>query len=312
MKLIFMGTPEMAVPTLERIVADGHEIVAVITQPDKPAGRGNKLHAPPVKETAIKLNLPVHQPVKIRTDEFREFIAGLNADAAVVVAYGRILPKTLLEIPRLGFVNNHFSLLPKYRGAAPINWAIANGENETGVTTMLIDEGLDTGDILLQRMTNINPTETTVDLGNRLAALGAELMSETLKQLERGEVTPKPQDHEKACHAPILKREDGLIDWSWSAEKIANRVRGFQPFPTGWTTLHGTRLIIWRATAENTEGQSHIPGTAEYDRSRNALVVTASEGTSLLVHELQLEGKKRLSTRDFLNGVKLEPGTKLG
>ena len=306
-----MGTPEMAVPTLERIVADGHEIVAVITQPDKPAGRGNKLHAPPIKETAVRLNLPVYQPAKIRTDEFREFFDGLNADAAVVVAYGRILPKSLLEIPRLGCVNNHFSLLPKYRGAAPVNWVIANGENETGVTTMLIDEGLDTGDILLQRMTNIDPNETTIELSARLAAIGADLMSETLRALERGEITPKKQDHDKASHAPILKREDGIIDWSWSAEKIANRVRGFQPFPTAWTTLHGTRLIIWRATPETTGDESNPVGTAVYDKSKNALVVNAGQGTALLVHELQLDGKKRLNVRDFLNGVKLDPGTRL-
>lgn len=312
MKLIFMGTPEMAVPTLDRIVADGHEIVAVITQPDKPAGRGNKLHQPPIKESAARLHLPVYQPTKIRTEEFREFFAKLNADAAVVVAYGRILPKPILEIPRLGCVNNHFSLLPKYRGAAPVNWAIANGENDTGVTTMLIDEGLDTGDILLQRITNIDPSETTIDLSARLAAIGADLMSETLRALERGEITPKKQDHDKASHAPILKREDGIIDWSWNAERIANRVRGFQPFPTAWTTLHGTRLIIWRARSEDNGDQSKTPGSAEYDKSKNALVVAAGQGTSLLVHELQLEGKKRLSVRDFLNGVKLEPGDRLG
>jgi len=305
-----MGTPEMAVPTLERIVADGHDVAGVITQPDKPAGRGNKLHAPPVKETALRLNLPVHQPAKIRTDEFRDFFAELGADAAVVVAYGRILPKWLIEIPRLGCVNNHFSLLPKYRGAAPVNWAIANGETETGVTTMMIDEGLDTGDILLQRSTAIGKDETTPELSARLAAIGAELMSETLRRLEIGDIVPRKQNHSEASHSPILKREDGVIDWSWRADKIAARVRGFQPFPTAWTTLNGTRLIIWNATDEDTKTESQEPGTVTYDPTRKAIVVSAGEGTSLIVNELQLEGKKRLSARDFLNGVRLQPETR--
>src|SRR5579885_1119639 len=312
MKLIFMGTPEMAVPTLERIVADGHEVVAVITQPDKPAGRGNKLHAPPIKDTALRLNLPLHQPKKIKTDEFREFFSSLNADVAVVVAYGRILPKWLLEIPKYGCVNNHFSLLPKYRGAAPVNWAIANGETETGVTTMLIDEGLDTGDILLQRSIPISEDETSIALSARLASIGAELMSETLRNIESGNIHPKKQNEAEATHAPILNREDGLIDWDWPAIKIANRVRGFQPFPTAWTTWQASRLIIWQATPINDQANQNMPGTLSYGSKKDVLAVACGEGTTLLIRELQPEGKKRLSARDFLNGFRLQSGDHLG
>ncbi|HZS45730.1 MAG TPA: methionyl-tRNA formyltransferase [Blastocatellia bacterium] len=312
MKLIFMGTPEMAVPTLERIVADGHEVVAVITQPDKPAGRGNKLHAPPIKDTALRLNLPLHQPKKIKTDEFREFFSSLNADVAVVVAYGRILPKWLLEIPKYGCVNNHFSLLPKYRGAAPVNWAIANGETETGVTTMLIDEGLDTGDILLQRSVPISEDETSIALSARLASIGAELMSETLRNIESGNIHPKKQNEAEATHAPILNREDGLIDWDWPAIKIANRVRGFQPFPTAWTTWQASRLIIWQATPINDQANQNMPGTLSYGSKKDVLAVACGEGTTLLIRELQPEGKKRLSARDFLNGFRLQSGDHLG
>jgi len=311
MRLIFMGTPEMAVPTLERIVADAHDVAVVITQPDKPAGRGNKLHSPPVKETALRLNLPLHQPTKIRTDEFREFFAGLNADAAVVVAYGRILPKWLLDIPRLGCINNHFSLLPKYRGAAPVNWAIANGEGETGVTTMLIDEGLDTGDILLQQSTPIAIDETAIQLSSRLAAIGAELMSKTLRGIEAGNINSTKQNESLATHAPILKREEGLIDWNWPAERIANRVRGFQPFPTAWTTLHGTRLIIWQATPAIDSPNQKSPGTVSF-ASKDTLSVTCGDGTRLLIRELQLEGKKRFGARDFMNGTRLQPGDRFG
>jgi len=307
-----MGTPEMAVPTLERIVADGHEVVAVITQPDKPAGRGNKLHAPPIKDTALRLNLPLHQPKKIKTDEFREFFSSLNADVAVVVAYGRILPKWLLEIPKYGCVNNHFSLLPKYRGAAPVNWAIANGETETGVTTMLIDEGLDTGDILLQRSVPISEDETSIALSARLASIGAELMSETLRNIESGNIHPKKQNEAEATHAPILNREDGLIDWDWPAIKIANRVRGFQPFPTAWTTWQASRLIIWQATPINDQANQNMPGTLSYGSKKDVLAVACGEGTTLLIRELQPEGKKRLSARDFLNGFRLQSGDHLG
>src|SRR5919199_4290512 len=233
MRLIFMGTPDAAVPTLRRCLTDGHEVAAVWTQPDRPAGRGNRLHVPPVKEFALAHGLTVHQPQKIKTDEARELFAAHDADAGVVVAYGRILPSSFLRAPRRGCVNVHFSLLPKYRGAAPVNWAIVRGERESGVTTMQIDEGLDTGAILLQRATHIGAEETAPELLARLAELGAELLSETLTRFD--EIEPRPQRAEDATLAPMLRREDGLVGWALDAPDIERRVRGFQPWPNAYT-----------------------------------------------------------------------------
>lgn len=310
MRIIFMGTPEAAVPALERVIQRGHEVEAVFTQPDRPVGRHQVLTPPPVKQLAQQYGLTVYQPEKIKTDEVRTIFETLTPDVVVVVAYGKILPPWLLEIPRQGCINVHFSLLPKYRGAAPVHWAIALGETETGVTTMLMDPGLDTGPILLQRRCEINPDETAPELTEKLAPLAAELLIETLEKLERGEVTPLPQNESQASYAPMLKREDGLIDWQLTAAEIRNRIRGFQPWPGAWTTLKGHRLILWRAAVLSDEADSP-PGTIRHI-TKDTLVVACGNQTSLRVEELQLEGKRRLSVRDFLNGTRLEVGMPLG
>ena len=321
MKIIFMGTPESAVPSLRRCVEDGHEVLGVWTQPDRPAGRGNKLKAPPVKELAVSRGLVVHQPLKIKTEEALALFTEHEFDAAVVVAYGRILPPAFLRAPRLGCVNVHFSLLPKYRGAAPVNWALVRGERETGVTTMLMDEGLDTGPVLLQRSTEIEEGETAPRLLERLSHTGAELLSETLARF--GEMEPRPQDDAHATLAPILRREDGLIDWSLDAAQIEQRVRGLQPWPNAFTTHHGRRLIVWRAEARGREaGLGDAAPAGEGTAAAAAGTVIAARGDELFVAcggettlellEVQPEGKQRLSARDFINGSRAQAGEKLG
>ncbi|MEK6336711.1 MAG: methionyl-tRNA formyltransferase [Acidobacteriota bacterium] len=309
MRLVFMGTPDSAVPSLRRLLDDGHEIVAVWTQPDRPAGRGNKLHQSPVKEFAVSHNLPVIQPLKIKTEEAKELFASHQADAAIVVAYGRILPATFLNAPALGCINVHFSLLPEYRGAAPVSWAIVNGEKETGVTTMKIVQELDAGPILLQRRTEISESETAPELMARLAETGAELLSETLKQIQSLE--PRPQQDDQATFAPILKRADGLIDWSLDAYALARRVRGFQPWPNAFTTLGSHRLIIWEAAPEWIEQLRFAPGQI-IEAHGDRLVVAAGGGTALRISELQTEGGRRLKARDFLNGTHISVGQLLG
>ncbi len=313
-----MGTPETAVPTLRRCLEDGHEVIAVWTQPDRPAGRGNKLSASPVKEFSLAHGLDVHQPAKIKTDEARELFASHGADVCIVVAYGRILPAAFLSGPRRGCINVHFSLLPKYRGAAPVNWAIVRGETETGVTTMQIDVGLDTGAIYLQRATPIGEAETAPQVLARLAALGAELLGETLARLD--ELEPRPQREEEATHAPILRREDGLIDWTGSAFEIERRVRGFQPWPNAHTQFRGQRLVIYQAALRNAP-EEFAAGAQGGDESlageiREAhgddLEVACGAGTRLQLSEVQLEGKRRMSARDFINGMRVRAGERLG
>lgn len=304
-----MGTPESAVSSLRRVIDDGHEIVAVWTQPDKPAGRGKRLHQSPVKNFAAQHNLNVHQPSRIKTQEAKGLFASHNADVSIVVAYGRILPPEFLNAPKHGCINVHFSLLPKYRGAAPINWAIVNGEKETGVTTMRIVEELDAGPILLQRTTHIGEKETAPQLMTRLAEIGAELLSVTLARLEG--IETQSQRDEDATFAPILKREDGLIDWSMDAFAIERRVRGFQPWPNAYTTLNSRRLIIWEATAEKREGPSTSSG-AIVEAHGDRLVIVCGDETALQVADLQTEGGRRMSTRDFLNGTHLKVGAVLG
>ncbi|MBK8467359.1 MAG: methionyl-tRNA formyltransferase [Chloracidobacterium sp.] len=309
MKIVFMGTPKAAVPSLEKILLDGHEVVAVYTQPDRPSGRGNKIVFSPVKEFAIEKGLAVFQPLKIKTPETLETFRSHNADLAVVVAYGRILPETYLSAYPNGAINVHFSLLPKYRGAAPVNWAIVNGEKNTGVTTMRMDEGLDTGDILQQNSTNIGNDETAVELMERLSISGAELLSGTLTNLAT--LTPVAQDESQATFAPLMKREDGQIDWRLSAREIADRIRGFQPFPSAFTHFQQLRLTLWRAHVYAMENEGHF-AEGEVIKVDGQLVIGCGNGSSLLVEELQLEGKRRLPTRDFLNGVKLRKGEILG
>ena len=300
-----MGTPEAAVPSLRRLLDDGHEIVAVWTQPDKPAGRGNKLHQSPVKQFALQHSLTFHQPAKIKTPEAQQLFASHNADAAVVVAYGRILPASFLSTPRNGCINVHFSLLPKFRGAAPVNWAIVNGEEETGVTTMKIVEELDAGPILLQRATEIRKQEAAPALMSRLADLGAELLSETLKHLDA--LTPQPQMEDAATFAPMLKRADGLIDWSLDAYSIERRVLGFQPWPNAFTSLRSQRLIVREAAPEWIEHLKFKPGQIIEARG-DRLIIACGDATALRVTELQMEGSRRVTARDFLNGNHIEVG----
>jgi methionyl-tRNA formyltransferase len=315
MKLIFMGTPDSAVPTLRRCVEDGHEVVAIWTQPDRPAGRGHKLKASPVKEYALSRGLNVRQPLKIKTEEALALFTSQEFDAAVVVAYGRILPPAFLRAPRLGCVNVHFSLLPKYRGAAPVNWAVVRGERETGVTTMLMDEGLDTGPILLQHSAAIDEGETAPQLLERLSHAGAELLSETLARFN--EIRPRPQLHSEATLAPILRREDGLIDWTLDARDIERRVRGFQPWPNAYTTYNGRRLVVWRAEVSKREdesvvGQTQVKPGVIMEARGDALTVSCGGSTALRLLEVQLEGKQRVGARDFINGAHARSGESLG
>lgn len=304
-----MGTPKAAVPTLRRCLEDGHEVVSVWTQPDRPSGRGNQLREPPVKIFAQEHSLTVHQPVKIRTHESSELFSSYKADAAIVVAYGRILPSTFLRAPRLGCINVHFSLLPRYRGAAPVNWAIVNGEVETGVTTMQIEEGLDTGPILLQRATTIGELETATELMDRLSLAGADLLSETLSSLH--EIKPKPQDDGKATLAPMLRREDGLIDWNLDAFRIERRVRGFQPWPSAFTTYRGSRLVVSRARAERIEGNAGPAGSIIVAWG-NDLSVACGENTVLQIVDVRPEARRQMTVRDYLNGTEIHPGEKFG
>ena len=293
-----MGTPEFAVPTLQKIAAAGHDVAAVLTQPDRPKGRGGRPAAPPVKEAALRLGLAVDQPERIRTAEAIEFLRGLAPEAMVVVGYGKIVPQAIIDIPPLGIINVHASLLPKYRGAAPIQWAIANGETRTGVTTMRIDAGLDTGDLLLASETAIGPEETAVELGPRLAVLGADLLIETLAGLAAGRITPRKQDDAQASFAPILKKEDGRIDWTRPAHEIHDRVRGFQPWPLCRTTLRGKALEV--RSARVADGCPGLPGSLHPLRGR--LLVACGDGAALELLEVQLEGRKRMNAAAFLNG----------
>ncbi|MFY9557129.1 MAG: methionyl-tRNA formyltransferase [Blastocatellia bacterium] len=312
-----MGTPEFAVPSLHRLVLDGHQIPAVFTQPDKPAGRGKHLHAPAVKTYALDRGMSLYQPSKIRSnEEVRAIFEEISPDACIVAAYGKILPEWLLVIPRLGCINVHASLLPKYRGAAPVNRAIANGERETGVTIMQMDAGMDTGPMLATSAIVIGDSETAPELSARLARLGAELLSETLPRIESGAVRPIAQDDSQAAYAPLLKREEGLIDWRLKANNIANRVRGFQPWPGSYTDFRGGRLIVWRAKeASDAPGDVLLAGDAEprtiLSTNEAGIRIACGEGSVLLVEEVQVEGKRRVSAREFANGARLKPGDRI-
>lgn len=315
--MIFMGTSEFSVPSLDQLIIDGHEVAAVFTQPDKPAGRGQHMHPPPIKTFAATHGIPVYQPSKIKNnDEARAVFESVSADACIVVAYGKILPAWMLAIPRHGCINVHASLLPKYRGAAPINWAIANGEVVTGVTIMQMDAGMDTGPMLSKRSIAIGPNETAPELSARLSQVGAELLSETLSRISSGEATPLPQDDSQASYAPMLKREMGLIDWNLTANEIANRVRGFQPWPGTHTSFRGGRLIIWQSRElrddrlRNPVRLNAEPGTIlSIDKSGIAIECGAS--SVLLVQQAQIEGKRRLSARELANGARLQVGQRL-
>lgn len=311
MKLIFCGTPQFAVPTLEALIAAKHDFELVMTNPDEPSGRGYEMKPPPVKQAAVEAGLDVFQPFKLKEQSTVEFLSRICPDVIVVVAYGHIIPKWMLELPKLGCINLHASLLPKFRGAAPIQWAIMRGESITGVTAMKIDEGLDTGDILLQREVAIQREDTTETLSERLSGVGADLMTETLEKLMRGEIQARPQDHAQATLAPLLKKEDGHIAWTLSAEEISCRVRGLRPWPGAYTSFRSKNLHVWSAVPSlGGSGLGHEPGTLLPERA--TLRVACGLGTLLEVLELQLEGRKRLPARDFLNGMRPSAGEKLG
>lgn len=302
MDVIFCGTPQFAVPTLEKLVCAGFRVKLVATQPDRPSGRGMALAESPVKRAALALGLPITQPEKIKNnEEFRAQLGSIAPEAIIVVGYGRIIPQWMIDLPKLGNINLHASLLPKYRGAAPIQWAIARGETITGVTTMRIDAGLDTGDILLQSEERIKPEDTALTLAPRLAQTGAELMIRTLAGLSSGTITPQKQDDSRATLAPILKREDGLINFSRTAMDTWNRLRGFQPWPGAFTIFRGKTLHL-HAAVPAPKGATALPAHFAVDNER--LLLGFTRETALEVLELQPEGKKRMSARDFINGYR--------
>jgi methionyl-tRNA formyltransferase len=309
LKLVFCGTPAFAVPVLEAVIAAGHEVALVVTQPDRAAGRGLEVHLSPVKVTALKHGIEVVQPEKIKNNlELRERLETIAPDAILVVAYGRIIPQWMLELPKYGNINLHGSLLPKYRGAAPIQWAVANGELVTGVTTMVLEAGLDTGPMLLARSVPVAEEETSEDLFVSLAAIGAELMVETLAGLADGSVQPVEQDHSLATLAPILTREDGLIDFSRTAKQSYDRWRGFQPWPGAHTALRGKKLIVHKMVVA--AGVKAAQGDVIVDGER--LMVGCGEGSALELLEVQMEGKKRMAAAEFLRGYQVKSGERLG
>jgi methionyl-tRNA formyltransferase len=309
MKLVFCGTPEFAVDTLEAVIAAGHVIVLAVTQPDRMAGRGLEVHPPPVKRTAVAHGIAVVQPEKIRNNvDLRERLEELRPDAIVVVAYGRILPPWMLELPRLGCINLHGSLLPKYRGAAPVQWAVANGDIVTGVTTMRLDEGMDTGEMLLAREVPIGADETAVDIFRKLAGVGAELTVETMAELEAGTLVGRKQDESQATLAPILTREDGEIDFTWTARQIYDRWRGFQPWPGAHTRLRGKNLIVHRMRVGVERGIED--GVVQV--AGGEMAVGCGGCGSLVFDEVQMEGKRRMSAAEFTRGFQVRSGERLG
>jgi methionyl-tRNA formyltransferase len=312
MKLVFCGTPAFAVPTLKLALRAGYDVPLVVTQPDRPVGRDQVLTPPPVKTAAMEAGIRVTQPEKIKNNaEFRAELEAIAPDAILVVAYGRIIPKWMLDLPRLGNLNLHGSLLPKYRGAAPVQWAIANGEGSTGASTMRLDEGLDTGDILLQRQMALAPSMTAVDVFPLLAEMGADLMMETLRGLDAGTITPEKQDESKATLAPILTRDDGRMDFARPAMTLFNRWRGFQPWPGAWTMLGGKKLAVHRMLPTEVRGaRSRPPGELLVDQG--TMFVACGEGTWLELVEVQPEGKRRMTAGEFLRGHNLQSGTRLG
>jgi methionyl-tRNA formyltransferase len=307
MRAVFLGTPEFAAPSL-RALASSHSVVAVLTQPDRPKGRGNQVAESPVKMAARELGIAVHQPERVRRPESVELLRSFEADVMVVVGYGQIIPQIIIDMPKHGILNVHASLLPKYRGAAPIQWAVANGESETGVTIMQIDAGLDTGDMLSRAKTGILPDETAPRLSARLADLGASLLIDTLRSIEAGTGAREEQNPAEATLAPILKKEDGQIDWRRKAGEIYNRFRGFQPWPGAFTTFRGQQLSVMSAALGGRI--SVAPGEALLQQRR--WLVGCGDGAALELLEVQLAGKKRMSAEAFLNGYKLAPGEMLG
>ena len=309
MRVVFMGTPDFAVSTLKALAEAGHEVVLAVTQPDKPKGRGKAMQPTPVKEAAEALGIPVYQPVKIREASCVDYLRGFRPDVIVVVAFGQILPKAILEMPKYGCVNVHASLLPKYRGAAPIQWAVIDGEKETGVTTMRMDEGLDTGDMILKCVVPLDKEETGGSLFDKLSVAGAGLLIETLQQLENGTAVFTKQDSSQSTYAGMIKKSLGQIDWSMEAARIECLIRGLNPWPSAYTKLGGKTLKIWRAAVTEKSSAGYAPG--EVVSADRALLVAAGDRI-LELAEVQLEGKKRMAAEAFLRGYEVLPGTVLG
>jgi methionyl-tRNA formyltransferase len=306
LRIVFCGTPAFALPALRHLIAQpDFQIESVVTQPDRPRGRGHETAGSPVKDAALEAALPVYQPETMKSDSALEYFKRMAADAVVIIAYGQIIPARLIAIPRLGWINLHGSLLPKYRGAAPIQRAIASGESRTGITTMRIDAGLDTGPMLFRHETEIRPNETAPELSARLAEVGAPLVTETLRKLERGEITPTPQDNSQATLAPPLKKEEGRVDWSRPAGEIYNRIRGFDPWPGAFTPFRGKNCQIWGKPAPQ-EKTAGAPGTLS--AKNGGVVVACGDGTTLRLEFVQLEGRKRVTAVEFGNGARLAPG----
>lgn len=306
MKILFMGTPDIAVPTLETLIQSKNKITGVVTQPDKPKGRGKAMAYSPVKETALKYELPIYQPVKVREEAFVNTVKEINPDVIVVIAFGQIVPKDILELPKYGCINIHASLLPKYRGAAPIQWAVIDGEKKTGLTTMYMEEGLDTGDMLLKEEVSIAPDETGGSLHDKLAQLGGALILKTLEQLETGTIVRIKQDDNLSNYASMLDKKMGYIDFSKSAEEIERLIRGLNPWPSAYTFLDGKTLKIWKADVLKDERDGEIGQIVEVNKE--TVLIKTGMGT-LALKEVQLEGKKRMETEAFLRGYEVHAGT---
>lgn len=313
MRVVFLGTPEFAVPSLQTLVSAQHDVIAVFTQPDRPKGRGNQNFKSPVKSAATTLGLEIYQPERIRRPEIVEQLSALRPDLMIIVGYGQIIPQTIIDLPRYGILNVHASLLPKYRGAAPIQWAIANGENETGVTIMQIDAGLDTGDMLLKAKTSIAPDETAPELSARLAPLGAQLLLKAMDEIEAGRIHGEKQPDTEATYAPMLKKEDGRIDWLRPAPQIYNRLRGFTPWPGAYTSFRSQQLLVVRATPiERLETAVPMLGAGMLFSAERRLFVGCGDDTVLELLEVQPASKKPMSADAFLNGYKISRNEKLG
>jgi methionyl-tRNA formyltransferase len=309
MRIVFMGTPDFAVPSLEALLKSKDDIVGVVTQPDRPKGRGQVLTPSPIKQVALREHIPVLQPTKMKDPEFLAALASWKPDLIAVAAFGRILPPVILSLPPKGCINVHGSLLPKYRGAGPIQWAIINGERETGITTMLMDEGMDTGAVLMKEKIAITPDDTAGSLSPRLAELGGRLLVETLTRLKAGTLTPQVQDHDQATMAPLLKKEDGVIDWTLSATAIANRIRGLTPWPGAYTFLGADRWMLYRAVALS-EPSAEPPGRITAV-TKDAIHVATGEGV-LAVKELQPANSRRMTVAQYLAGHPIQAGVQLG
>ena len=306
-----MGTPHFALPSLRRLLNEEHQIQLLVTRPDRPKGRGRKVAPPPTKELAMSQGIPVEQPTDLRSPDFYDRLKSLRPEIIVVVAYGKILPQELLDLPPYGGINLHASLLPKYRGASPVNWAIINGERETGVTTIKMNAEMDAGDILLARKVSIGPMETAEGLEERLSLIGAELLSETLARLQEGRLTPRPQDPSQATFAPRLKKEDGRIDWRNGATQVFNTIRGLVPWPGAYSTFRGKKVIFWRAELFSLPAGKElpvgVPGEIVF-LEKKRMVVQCGDGAHLLVTELQPESRRRMGAVDFVNGYRVNPG----